>query len=1142
MSREIDIIKSPLEGTNLIEANAGTGKTYTITALFIRMILEKGLTIDKILVVTFTKAAVSDLKSKIYEKLIEAQKGTESSDYFVSEYFKLREEDKKDDTKKLKDAVRDFDQCSIFTIHSFCQKLLTENAFSGKIPYDTELTGEIENIIRKPVQNFWRKVMYKAPLNIIPHIKSFRPKDMEAFVKELENSPAIEVIKPEPVSYDDIATAEKAVELAFERVKLTYINDKDGIENFVRECGASLSGYTEKPLTKTFEMLNIQIEQNITAPYLENDSIKRLSQKHINSKPKKGKTAPEHEFFTLVEEWIISHEELQSRKKGIISNIRYDLYLEIKDILTEYKIRKNIQSYNDLISRMRAAVCDNNGQNSMVAGIQKKFSATMIDEFQDTDPYQFDIFNTVFGKHNMPFFMIGDPKQAIYSFRGADVYAYLQAKKGVIPKTLTMNHRSDKDLVRAVNEFFKSDNPFMVEDIPYNKSEGKNSYKLKLNGEVARPMTLWSFKKEAMIPNEVAAEISMLLNSSKAGNATLSDGEAERPLKTSDIAVLTRSNTEGRKIKEALSQLGIPSVISGSSSVYESEEAIEMIHLLEAVINPFSARAIKTLFASDIFNYTADRLINITEEKEWDTIVETFVKYNEILNLRGIAPMFFRMASDIKLQTHISNLKNGERKLTNLIHIIELLQKEEADKQASPNDLLRFIKDKNSKDGNSYSSRASEEEELKMESDENAITIMTIHKSKGLEYNIVFAPYLTSSSKDKGYSKYHKDNKYIIDISDDTESKELQKEEEFSENIRLIYVALTRAKYVCYTAFKEPEKSKSKPIEKMVFGDEKPNSSLLTSKLDTSLIDIREIEERTGASYNPETPAPSSDNRTFEADIKKVWQINSFSRLVHSAPSAKDTDQFVRNEEKIFTNEKNIFTFPKGAKAGSCLHDCLEHIDFKSSTRDEIEQIVSENLIKYMFDEEFLSPVVENILTIINSELTKGVRLSELDRERYVPEMEFHISSKNFTSENLSKIFEKYREHDFSKYCKSTDFNSKTGFINGFADLIFEKDGKYFILDWKSNHLGEKTSDYSEEAMNSAMLESHYYLQLYIYTLALHIHLKNCMDDYDYERHMGGGLYIFMRGVNETSNEGVYFHKPKAEIISEMEELIKRCQ
>lgn len=1132
MSRELNLLDTPLRGTNLIEANAGTGKTYNITGLYARMIAELGLPVEKILVVTYTKAAVSDLKSKIYQRLstvLDAMQACkngedyESADPFPAQYAKALGDRPDDGIKRIRDALRDFDQCAIFTIHSFCQRMLTESAFSGRIPYDVEMTGDIRDILKKPVYGFWRKNVYTAPEAVMPYLLKFSPEELTDFYARIQGNPAIEFEKPENfITIEQFSRDAEALSAAFDKTAEQYGGD-------IKEL---LDGaYRADWLAATFRNFEACIKNRTHTVAEDDKSLIRLTQSNINEK---GKKKPEHEFFRLMDVWYKTAEEFRAKEKDFIHSFRLSLCRYMETVLEEHKLKRNMQSYDDLITRMRAAVLENEGQGDMVRSLHHKYAAALIDEFQDTDPYQYDIFHTAFSKQGKPFFMIGDPKQAIYSFRGADVFAYLKAAGSKANKyTLTDNYRSDPNLVERINGFFSGERPFLLEQIDYSPSKGAlPPVTFEIDKKEHPPLTVWQAEgaTQEMIALSTARSIAELLNKSAAGNAKLNGND----IKPSDIAVLCRSNKQMSMVKSALAACRVPAVVSGSESVFASDEALEMANLLAAVLNPYSRGHIKTALATPIFGYRAEQIFGIEDTGEWDDITALLRKLNDLINMRGFAPMFFSLAAETGLYHKTAGMPDGERKLTNMIHITELAQKYEADNKADPARVLKWMKER-IKTG----SMRDDEAELKMDSDENAVTIVTIHKSKGLEYKIVYTPFLMfrtsdKSAKDKRLYKYHDGGRYILS----PEPSEMADTEEKAEDIRIAYVALTRAKAACFTAWGDARSADISPLSRIINGE--------YGKYDAAK--LNEFVQRTGVScaplplpeiqtYRGVYETPGLTNRTFGGDIPPIWQINSFSRLVHSSSGVKDTDQFTAQAEKSGSPVLDIFSFPKGAKAGTCLHECMEETRFEDFSRWSVLETVTEKLAAYSFDTEFAPAVTDCIMSILEKKM-HGVTLSKLTA--YVHEMEFQIASGKFSASDIAEIFRRHGEDDFANAASSLGFEAVNGFMNGFADLVFEHGGRYYILDWKSNHLGDDKAAYSRERMHAEMLGSHYYLQLYIYALALHMHLKNRLPDYDYEKHFGGGLYIFMRGVNSAGMEGIYSHRPKHDIISAMEHLVNK--
>jgi exodeoxyribonuclease V beta subunit len=894
------------------------------------------------------------------------------------------------------------------------------------------------------------------------------------------------------------------------------------------------TSYKTGAVINTFAMMDFCARHNDFHIRKDDKDLIRLTKSNIQSYTAKNSESPSHPFFELAEDWYNKASELNSLSAALTSELKFRLLDYMQETLTSYKQKANLHSYDDLISRMRDAVTANYGNSGMTASLNKRYHAALIDEFQDTDPYQYEIFNTAFGRQGKPFFMIGDPKQAIYSFRGADVYAYLKAASGnTEKKTLTSNYRSTPELVTAVNTLFSGEGSFLLDKIEYSPSKGEHKeLPLLVKGVRQHAMNFW--ESDSLPPQETAritaAHIAELLSLSEKGLATL-DGKKIRP---SDIAVLCRKKDQLTMVKTALSAFRVPAVVSGSESVFSSDEALELCNILTAVLAPFSAVHVKTALITPIFGLKPFETYLLEETDRWDSITEEFKAYNDIIMMRGFAPMFFNMASRTKMYEKIAGTRNGERKLTNYIHLAELAQKYEADKKAAPHDILRWMKEKITSD-----SIRDDEAELKMDSDENAVTIITIHKSKGLEYNIVYTPFLhMRKTRDIPPYKYHKDDKYLMDIAGDSENADIARYEEMAEDLRVAYVALTRAKAVCYTAWGTATGHDISAVSRLINGRYAKYEPGQLQRFAGTVIGVLPLPCEDIQSYLPDNTAEITPPREFNSSIPDVWRINSFSGLIHQSSGVKDTDQYTKSGVDSSTLA-DIFTFPKGAKAGTCLHECMESISFENAGFAEVFDITREKLARYSFDPEFAEPVAVNITSILEKDIS-GMKLCRLKKGEYVHEMEFQMATKHFSSEELTALFEKHSRQDFALAASTLDFNALRGFMNGFADLIFCHNGRYYVLDWKSNHLGGSPDDYSYEKMHSEMLSNHYYLQLYIYTLALHMHLKNTIRGYSYETHIGGGIYIFMRGVASSGENGIYMHRPTAQIIEDMEKMVTR--
>ncbi len=1122
----IDILNCQLGGSNLIEANAGTGKTYTITALTIRLLIEKAMPIEQILVVTFTKAAVADLKTKIYERLIEmraALAGKEPKTEFVRDYLKkgLPENAK----QCIEAAIRDFDMNGISTIHGFCQKMLTENSFGGNIAFGTKLAGDASALLKRPVQDYWRKRMYSMKAEFAELLTGETPESIISFVKNMMDNPSMRIVNRPDVSEEDFERVQAKITDAFKNVKDTLSGCN--IEQMIKDIYDNLNGrtYGKGSVENAFDALT-----NLKSP--EPPAVHKLhllTTQKIQSSPNKNKTAPVHPLYDAVDEWLGLCDTLKAMKADFRTMIKCGFYDHCVNTLDEYNQLADSQSYTDLIVRMREAVMSG---SSMKETLRKRYQAAMIDEFQDTDPFQYDIFHETFSL----LFMIGDPKQAIYAFRGADVFTYLKAAENREEQyTLTVNHRSDSGLVEAMNRFFASEKPFCIERIGYNPSAGRQTLSLIESGKRRRPLTLWYDDRDekpnpAQMAEKCSFEIARILNA----KAQLEDKDGKRTVIPSDFAVLTLTNDQALKVRDALIRYRIPCVVTGAENVFYTVQASQIMHFVAALVRPYSEKAVRTALASDIFGFTADEIFNLSDRLEG--IFEDFAEFSDIMRTKGIAPVFFRAAEKYRMFTRLAERRGGERIITNFIHLTELLQQYEAEHRASPTQLLLWLTEKTG-------GRSGREDEYlqKMDSDDNAVNITTVHKSKGLEYNIVFTPFLMYGKKrdSRSFPKYHDENSdLVMDMAPDSEASKAADTEALSESLRLAYVALTRAKAVCYTAYAPVDMHHSSSIGYIINGTVGKDVKYDTTSINKFVggcgqIALLPLPEAVLQHYAPEKPKTEVKHRIFSGKISESWQMNSFSRLVHKVSYDRDTDQFApQTEEK--NSGYSIFTFPKGAKAGNCLHECMEDIHLENTDRKTVENAVRERLKQYFFDEKFIPAVTENIHNILTRELIDGITLSGIPQDSFVHEMEFSLFTHRFGAEEIADIFAKAGETEFAKAAATLDFAAMQGYLTGFADLIFISGGKFYILDWKSNFLGAQAEDYSLNRMLDEMLNSHYYLQLYIYTLALHVHLMRYMPDYDFDKHIGGGIYIFMRGVEQTGENGIFFHQPKREIIEKM--------
>jgi len=1199
--KKFDLPNSPLAGTNLIEASAGTGKTYTITGIFLRLVLEKNLPVDRILVVTFTEAATHELKDRIRSKLreaIEVFSGGRSRDEFLNSLAD-RHGRSKGAVECLREAIRNFDQAAIFTIHGFCGRMLHENAFESASFFDTELVVDLENLKKEIVEDFWRKHFYESsPLFANYALKIIHPVRLLDLIAGNSSHPDLRVI-PRP-DIPDTAEHEMRFREAFQAVREAWPVARRDVENILlTDQGLNRNKYPVPAVRSWICEMDDRMGRGENQPALF-DKFERFASSEIQMSTKRNFSVPEHSFFRLCETLKKAQEKLQNVFEKRVLGLKAELFRYLRDELRQRKQARNLQSFDDLLHNLYHALIKEGG-SALSRNIRNKFKAALIDEFQDTDPIQYAIFRKVFDNEDSILFLIGDPKQAIYGFRGADIFAYMEAARNSrFRYTLKENWRSEPGLISAVNTLFGNvKNPFVFNEIEYETADAPDGKKeqrfFRLERSDQAPLQLWFFNsssakgtgksmgKEAArewISRWVAGEISRLLDLSAAGKAMLGD----RALRKSDIAVLVRRNSEARMMQEALSTLfHIPSVLHGTGNLFASREALQMERVLSAVSQPNNERCLTAALSSDILGISGEALSAlIADEPAWEKQLIKFNRYYSQWNQYGFIRMFKYMMAEEKILPRLMCLPDGERRCTNLLHLSEVLHQVSVEKKLGSTGLIKWLSEQRRADSRGYV-----EHPLRLESDEDAVKLVTVHKSKGMEYPVVFCPFMwdgTRNRSPKAPFLFHdkSDNvRLTLDLgSEDFDANRLLAEKELlAENLRLLYVALTRAKNRCYLAWGRinetdtsapayllhPQDWKEGMDTTRATGDrlhsvsdedlmrelhklqEKARGTVKVSEIETT------FEEPVNLYSPPGDPERKLVCRKFSGKIDPGFKISSFSSLVFSRPHVAelaDRDAMLMPEEKERSDEPDlkkpasgIFLFPGGAKSGTLLHDIFEHLDFTEKETGIVKKLLEDKLKEYGFESswtETLFQMIQEVLSVPLMPDRGDFTLSRIENKDRINELEFYFPLKPISPETLGSIFVKNGDPDlppeFPESIGRLSFSPVKGFMKGFMDLVFRSEDRFYLVDWKSNYLGGDVADYHQEALRKAMQDNYYILQYHIYAAALNQYLRLRIPGYDYEKNFGGIYYIFLRGVHASMGPdyGVYRQRPPEDFINRL--------
>ncbi len=1196
--RELNHIEIDLSGINLIEASAGTGKTYAISCLYLRLLLEHELLPEQILVVTYTEAATKELRGRIRERIhemISVLDGCGAGDPFLHQLSTKIGTDAtaiKIARDKFDLALKTFDTASIFTIHGFCLRALQDNSFESGAFYSTDLVADQTSLVQDVVDDFWRMNFFTddAPFLTYALAKKYSPDSFNKFVKGLIGSPKLQIV-PE-FTQQEITNIEDRCKARLLELKEIWSSSHCKIEDIIRsDKGLRRSKDTYK-LDLIDDLLDdISEFMGGDNPFALFPDFEKFTQQFIDAQEKKKDPPPQHPFFVLC----------GALKKDVDERflaLRYELVSFCRQRLKQRKSDLNIRCFDDLLNDLFFALRGDNGK-IIAHNLRQKYRASLIDEFQDTDPVQYDIFQAIYHKSDLPLFLIGDPKQAIYSFRGADIFAYLKASIDVGAEkrfTLTGNWRSSPDLLNALNTIFtRGTNPFVYPEIAYHEiTSGKpdSDGGLTFNGETSAPLQIWSIASDInepvnvgtankLIPPAVATEITQLIAAGNAGSAKIDD----RPLVAGDIAVIVRSHRQAGMIQSALQDTGIPSVMRSDKSLFATHEAQEVFILLQALIDPGNESKLRATLVTDIFGKNGNDIAHLLDaEDEFERYLQAFRDAHQLWLKSGFMQMAQALLTTHEVRGRLLSYSDGERRVTNLLHCLEVLHQQEQQSALGLEGLATWFGERIS------DLDSGEEYQIRLETDALAVKIVTVHVSKGLEYPVVFCPYMWSGINDNDeVVTCHRDYQIIKDFGSPAYATNRIKgrEETLAENLRLLYVALTRAKYRCYllgggvvgktnknrtatsalayllhssdvvrTTTDDLVATLTAEVESLSAHDINSQlQSLAMSSADT--IEANPLPEDLPKQLSLIEAKPDLGARIFKGAINSDWRVASFTSLaVHDSKFNEQPDRDIEqiNEAKAempIAGGNNVFTFPKGAQTGIFWHELFEYLDFNKVTTEAINNLVTTGLEKYGHPNEWqpvVATMVNNVVTTKLPAPTGTFTLADLQSGSWVAEMEFFFPLKFITTARLQKCLApycpEYRAINLEQICASLQFKPVAGMVRGFIDMVFEYDGRYYILDWKSNHLGSQLQDYDQTALNLAMAENLYPLQYLLYTVALNRYLAQRIPDYSYAHHFGGVFYLFLRGMDSQADlqTGIFYDLPPQGLIAQLDEILIQAE
>jgi len=1197
----LEPLKLPLVGSHLIEASAGTGKTFTIALLYVRLVLGQpklsnaelaaGLLPQNLLVVTFTEAATKELRERIRKRL------TQAAEVFASDVernsdneilFMLREQfdesEHKTQQAKLLLAAEWMDEAAISTIHGWCYQMLQEHAFDSGNLFSQTLVTSIKELQLAALRDYYRTEVYPLIGACADRYLGLYP-DPEILFKKVKGLGG--GIDSDNHSLGQLLNNfEQAFEAELARLKaLSWSEWYDEIPDLLQSFNKvnKLNGTSKNSMVKAWDKLLDWAESDESFPdgFATSKGFQNQRPERLREMMAEPPAEVDHLAFVAIDQLHQLHAKLNNLTEPLLKHASDWLN---KRVSAQMRKRAEL-GFNDLLDNLHAALHGPRGEH-LARQIRAQFPAGLIDEFQDTDQTQYEIFDRIYAvaanDQNSCFVMIGDPKQAIYGFRGADIFTYLNARNSVAERihTLGRNFRSHRQVVDAVNRLFlhadkTSEGAFLFgsgeeSDLPFEKMAANGTKKnFYVDRQPQKALTLWAFdppegKKKGefktlgaietrkQLGAICASQIVELLSNPKAGfAATLDDTEFKR-VEPGDIAILVNNRTEADAVRAALAERQVKSVyLSDRSSVLLSKQAQELLHWIRAFAEPRRLDLLRAALgtASVALTHAELEAIN-SDELELGRVLEQFEEYQRQWQRNGIYATLRRYLNDYQVPAKLLANQN-ERALTDILHLGELLQSESMQLDGEHALIRQYEAMLLSAD------EESEHLNMRLESDANLVQVVTVHKSKGLEYPLVFLPFgtsLRSETKSKDHVRYHdSDNRWVTRFNPTEAELEAADRERLAEDLRKLYVALTRAKYAMWVGAAATENWHISALGYALGMSESPGSEIspaLQQLADDDLIKLICEPEADQQIYNDSDEMQLGSALAAQQKLEQNWWIASYSRIQYEAKSLDDIDdpsaekradehESPVEQSPTLTKLEGFHAFVKGAGPGDFLHSILEwcceqgfnRIDEKLLQAEVQRRCESKNSPDYdpKLVTEWIQAIISRPFTLPNGD---SCSLNGLESAK--AEMEFWFEVNDLKVVELDQLINRLAPTTFPRpAAKELEFN---GMLKGFIDLTFEHQGRYYVLDYKSTFLGADDSAYSQEKMLLKTLEKRYDLQYMIYTLALHRYLRSRLPDYDYDQHVGGALVMYLRGINSETS-GILGDRPPKALIEKMDRL-----
>ncbi|MBV5308161.1 exodeoxyribonuclease V subunit beta [Chromatium okenii] len=1276
MNDALNPLTFPLTGTRLIEASAGTGKTFTLALLYVRLVLGHGddnsafprpLTPPQILVVTFTDAATKALRDRIRALLVAAAQcfeadiqipnpsfskgGSDASESLLALRETYAPNEWAECAQRLRLAAQWMDEAMISTIHAWCYRMLQEHAFDTRGLFTRELVTDQTELLAEVVRDYWRVHFYplepaQAAL-MLGVVKS--PEELQKKLKVLLARREIPLAHQGQLlvvdSLADVLAQTAQLQQVEQQARNLWQADQANLEQQLRGLREHFNGNVHGSANADkFEELLAEIADWAAGAAAPNKLLSFAQGAFRFRKSAKIQTEIVHPAFQA----LANLQQYQAQPQlPFAAQVLAHAKQWVAKTLDERQQLRAEMGFDDLLRELEAALARSaadapNGASSRLAAIiRAQFPVALIDEFQDTDPLQYLIFNHIYGvaanNPNTALILIGDPKQAIYGFRGADIHTYLTARAATTGRhhRLGVNYRSTSAVIDACQRLFapaetgssrgafrcKTDdghNPIPLQTVIASE---RVHPRLILDGVDAVALTFWTLDgvdEQPVSPGvyreqmaaATATQLVTWFAQAAEGKAGFIDGEVFQPLRGQDIAILVHTGTEAQIMREALAARRIHSVyLSDRESVFQTEEAKDLLHWLRAVAAPTDDRLVCAALGTNTLALPLEHLAQLQQDElAWEAQIERFRGYQLLWQQQGVLTMLRQLLHDFALPAQLLQQPNGERILTNLLHLSEWLQ-QSATALDGEQALIWHLTAHLDSSGDEFIQR--------LESDAELVKVITIHKAKGLEYPLVLLPFICHWKEVDDKTRqvlYRNGTQTFLEVAGKKQfaaAWEAADEARLSEDVRLIYVAVTRARNALMLGV-APLKSgnvKIPQLEKSAFGYLLNGGNKFASAAEvwTALAElqgdcphlrIQPAPAPTATWFTPPPTAQLEAARVANFSLPSRWWIASYSALKTITAAEPETPLqnrvleeaelerlSIAPQESFASKLRQLHDFPRGTRSGTFLHGILEWAA-ECETRDadgqllfgfaaaaasapaRLEMLTNRCALNGL--SEWIVPLEQWLGAFLNQTwsleippcppFSKGEKsppapllqrgekekppfekgglggfaLRDLAPNAIQVEMEFWIESHGVKTTTLDQLVQKHCQPSQPRPPLAS--NQLNGMLKGFIDLLLVHEGRYYVVDWKSNWLGKDDAAYTRMAMQVEMLHHRYDLQAVLYVLALHRLLKARLPNYDYDRDIGGAIYVFLRGA-ATASQGLLMDKPPRQLIEEIDEL-----